>query len=90
MKMRPEQFTMWLRGVLEAVGEGNPVPSDVSQRVYDQLTEVVAGQVADRIEESWDTGLTGLGKGSKIPAYYGFQGSHSPQIPETVTISTHT
>lgn len=49
--MRPDQFTMWLRGVLDAVGEGEGIPAETAKKVYDTLTEVVAGQVADRFRE---------------------------------------
>jgi hypothetical protein len=47
--MVPEDFTMWLRGVLDSVGEGNPIPAEVAQTLYSKLSEVVAGQVANRL-----------------------------------------
>lgn len=52
--MRPDQFTMWLRGSLDAVGEGKPIPADVAQVIYAKLTEVVAQQVANRLAEKED------------------------------------
>lgn len=47
--MAPEDFTMWLRGVLDLVGEGEPIPAEVAQTLYTKLSEVVAGQVANRL-----------------------------------------
>lgn len=47
--MAPEDFTMWLRGVLDSVGEGKPIPAEVAQTLYAKLSEVVAGQVANRL-----------------------------------------
>lgn len=47
--MAPGDFTMWLRGVLDSVGEGKPIPADVAQTLYSKLSEVVAGQVANRL-----------------------------------------
>lgn len=44
--MSPEQFSMWLRGAFDAVGEGQAIPADVAARIHDRLTDVVAGQVA--------------------------------------------
>lgn len=49
--MAPEDFTMWLRGVLDLIGEGEPIPADVAQTLYTKLSEVVAGQVANRLLE---------------------------------------
>lgn len=48
--MRPDQFTMWLRGSLDAVGEGNPIPAEVARVIYDRLTEVVSQQVAEKLK----------------------------------------
>ena len=53
MKMRPEQFTMWLRGVMDGYGEGVALPAEVAAKVYAQLSEVVSGQVADRLADAW-------------------------------------
>lgn len=50
---------MWLRGVLDSVGEGKPIPADVAQTLYTKLSEVVAGQVANRLlEQEAKPGLT--------------------------------
>ena len=50
--MRPEQFTMWLRGVLDTNGEGEAISASLSSRIYNQLSEVVGGQVADRLAQA--------------------------------------
>lgn len=52
--MRPDQFTMWLRGSLDAVGEGNPIPAEVARVIYDRLTEVVSQQVAEKLKSTWE------------------------------------
>ena len=50
--MRPEQFTMWLRGVMDGVRtpEGG-LSEATTQMIHAKLTEVVAKQVANRFEE---------------------------------------
>ena len=67
MKMRPEQFTMWLRGVMDGYGEGVALPAEVAAKVYAQLSEVVSGQVADRLADAWREQEYALGKGMQWP-----------------------
>lgn len=50
--MKPDQFTMWLRGALDSVGEGEAIPAKLAGLIHEKLTEVVGQQVADRMRES--------------------------------------
>lgn len=50
--MAPDQFVMWLRGVLDAVGEGEAIPAATVKKVNDQLTDAVGGLVAARMRSA--------------------------------------
>lgn len=50
--MKPDQFTMWLRGALDSVGEGEAIPAKLAGLIHEKLTEVVGQQVAERMRET--------------------------------------
>ena len=68
--MAPEQFTMWLRGAFDTVGEGQAIPADVARMIHERLTNVVAGQVARAMQRNPFADQAGMAN----PYPYGISG----------------
>lgn len=84
--MKPDQFTMWLRGALDSVGEGEAIPAKLAGLIHEKLTEVVGQQVADRMRETlpYPTYPAPLSSGGVNPSPIGSWGAYSGTTTDAI------